>query len=178
MKKRSPQELNHIAASWEMREGVLVWKRNANGGKKIGDPVGLTTLKSGHTNCFLTHNGKLIGYSVGQVAWFLYTGQWADGEIDHKDCNPQNNVFKNLRLADRSEQCRNRVAGRKGRVNKGVYKRDYGNKWSAQIWVNKRCIHLGTFDSEDEAVEVRELAADMLHGEFANKMSYASAIKG
>jgi hypothetical protein len=175
MKKRSPQELDHIAASWEMREGVLTWKRSAGGGKKIGDPVGLSKLKSGYTNCFLTHNGKLVGYSVGQIAWFLYTGQWADGEIDHKDCNPQNNVFENLRIASREEQCRNRAAGRLGRANKGVYKRDYGNKWSAQIWVNKRCVCLGTFDSEAAAVEVRERATRALHGEFANTMSYATA---
>jgi hypothetical protein len=176
MKTRDQLELQHIAASWEMRDGVLTWKRKANGGKKIGDPVGLTKRKSGHTNCFLTHNSKLVGYSVGQIAWFLYHGEWPSKEVDHIDCNPKNNLRDNLRLADRSEQCRNRAAGRKGRANKGVYKREYGNKWSAQIWINKRCVCLGTFDSEDEAVEVRELAAEMLHGAFANKMSYASAV--
>jgi hypothetical protein len=175
MKKRDQLELKHIFASWEMRNGVLTWKRNANGGKKIGDPVGLTTLRSGHINCFLTHSGKLVGYPVGQISWFLYTGKWPDGEIDHKDCNPQNNVFDNLRVASREEQCRNRAAGRAGRPNKGVYKRNYGDKWSAQIWVNKQCICLGTFDSEVEAVEVRERATKTLHGEFANTMSYATA---
>ena len=177
MKNRTEQELNNIASSWEMRDGVLLWKRNANGGKKVGDPVGLATLKNGHQNCFLTFSKKLSGYSVGQIAWFLYTGKWPDGEVDHKDCNPKNNLFENLRVASRSEQCMNRISGRKGRANKGVYKRDYGNKWSAQIWVNKRCVNLGTFDSEDEAVEVRELATTMLHGDFSNKMSYASAFK-
>ena len=156
---------------------MLLWKRNANGGKKAGDLVGVTTSKSGHQNCFLTFSGKLVGYSVGQIAWFLYTGKWPDEEIDHKDCNPKNNMFENLRLANRSEQCMNRVSGRKGRANKGVYKRDYGNKWSAQIWINKRCVNLGTFDSEDEAIEVRELATTMLHGCFSNKMSYATALK-
>ena len=175
MKARTAQELEGIASSWEMRGGVLVWKRNAAGGKKAGDPVGLTTLKSGHQNCYLLFCGKLVGYSVGQVAWFLYTGQWPNGEVDHKDCNPQNNLLENLRIASREEQCRNRAAGRSGRPNKGVYKRDYGDKWSAQIWVNKRCVCLGTFDSEAEAVEVRERATKTLHGEFANTMSYATA---
>ena len=175
MKYRTEQELQHIASSWEMRGGILVWKRNAAGGKKAGDAVGLTTLKSGHQNCYLSLCGKLIGYSVGQVAWFLYTGQWPNGEVDHKDCSPQNNLFENLRVASRKEQCRNRVAGRAGRPNKGVYKRDYGDKWSAQIWVDGKCKCLGTFDSEAEAVEVRELATELMHGEFANKMSYATA---
>ena len=172
MKNRTEQELQNIASSWEMRDGILTWKRQANGGKKIGDPVGVTTLSSGHQKCFLTFGGKLVGYSVGQVAWFLYTGEWADLEVDHKDCNPMNNLFENLRLANRSQQCKNRVAGRKGRANKGVYKRNYGDKWSAQIWVGKRCICLGTYASSQEAAEVRELATAMLHDEFANTQSY------
>ena len=155
-----------------MRDGALVWKRQANGGKKIGDLVGLTTLSSGHQNCFLTLGGKLVGYSVGQIAWFLYTGKWADEEVDHKDGNPQNNLFENLRLANRSEQCKNRIAGLAGRKNKGVYKRSYGNKWSAQIWSNGVCKNLGTFGTEEEAVEVRELATVMLHSDFANTRSY------
>lgn len=158
-----------------MRDGVLIWKRNAAGGKKAGDIVGTTSVKSGHQNCYLSFCGKLIGYSLGPVAWFLYTGKWPDGEIDHKDCNPKNNLFENLRVASRAEQCRNRVAGKAGRLNKGVYKRNYGDKWSAQIWVNGKCKCLGTFDSEEEAVEVRELATELMHGEFANKMSYAAA---
>ena len=175
MKTRDQLELQHIAASWEMRDGVLTWKRKANGGKKIGDPVGLTKRKSGHTNCFLTHNSKLVGYSVGQVAWFLYTGEWPTSEVDHKDCNPKNNNQGNLRLATRTEQCRNRIAGKKGRANKGVYKREYGEKWSAVLWLGNTYKCLGTFSSEAEAVEVRRLAAAKLHGEFANTMSYASA---
>ena len=175
MKNRTQQELDHIAASWEMRDGVLTWKRPASGGKKVGDSVGLTVLKSGHQNCYLMFAGKLKGYSVGQIAWFLYTGDWPDGEVDHKNCDPQNNLIDNLRHASRAEQSRNRAAGKAGRPNKGVYKRDYGDKWSAQIWVNKRCICLGTFDSEAEAVEVREQATKKMHGVFANTMSYATA---
>ena len=177
MKKRTEQELENIASSWEMCDGVLTWKRSTNRGKKIGDPVGLSTLKSGHENCCLTLSGKLIGYSLGQVAWFLYHNSWPTQEIDHKDCNPKNNKLENLRLATRSEQCLNRIAGRSGRANKGVYKREYGNKWSAQIWKNGICKNLGTYDSEAEAAEVRELATEMLHGEFANKMSYKAEAK-
>lgn len=175
MKIRTAQELEGIASSWEMRDGVLLWKRDAKARKKMGDLVGLSTLKSGHQNCFLSFAGKPIGYSVGQVAWFLYTGEWPTAEVDHKDCNPQNNRQENLRLATRTDQCRNRIAGKKGRANKGVYKREYGEKWAALLWVDNAYKCLGTFSSEEEAVEVRKLAAAKLHGEFANTMSYATA---
>jgi hypothetical protein len=172
MKKRSAEELEHIASSWEMRDGVLVWKRQARRGKTVGDPVGLTTRKTGHLLCFLYFSGKNVGYSVGQIAWFLYTGKWPTAEVDHTDCNPQNNKRENLRLATRVEQCRNRIAGRAGRPNKGVYKRDYGDRWMAHIVENGRSKYLGTFSSEAEAVEARKLAASKLHGEFANTQSY------
>jgi len=172
MKSRSKKELNHIRAAWAMdSNGKLIWARDARG-KKKGDLVGLTTLKSGHQNCFLTFEKKLIGYSVGQIAWFLYHNEWSTQEIDHIDGNSQNNLKDNLRQVNRSQQCQNRKAGIKGRPNKGVYKRSYGDRWTAQIWVNSKCISLGTFGSELEAVLARKRAALELHGAYANLHSY------
>lgn len=173
MKTRSQKELKHITESWKIRDdGVILWARNAATGRKINDPVGLTTLRSGHQNCTLYVEGKQNGYSTGQVAWFLYYGEWPQKEIDHIDGNPQNNRKENLRLASRAEQCRNRISGKKGRANKGVYKREYGEKWSAQIWVNNKCKNLGTFDSEEAAINARRIATMELHGEYANLNSY------
>jgi hypothetical protein len=169
IKIRPDFELNRIKEAWEIsNEGILMWIS----GYKKEKPVSLQTLKSGHQNCFLFLNGKSKGYSTGQISWYLYTGEWPMLEIDHIDGNPRNNKKENLRLATRSEQCRNRIAGKDGRKNKGVYKREYGNKWSAQIWINGICKNLGTYDSEEEASEVRELATIMFHGEFANIKSY------
>jgi len=169
IKIRTEFELNRIRNSWTISDdGVLMWIS----GFKNGKPVGVQTTKKEHQTCYLQVDGKLKGYSVGQVAWYLYHGEWATQEIDHIDCNPKNHKKDNLRLATRSEQCRNRISGKTGRANKGVYKREYGNKWSAQIWIDGACKNLGTYDSEDEAIEVRELATMMLHGDFANTKSY------
>jgi hypothetical protein len=98
-------------------------------------------------------------------------------EVDHIDGNPQNNLKENLRKATRSEQCKNRVSGKTGRANKGVYKRSYGNKWSAQIWVDGVCKNLGTYDSEQEAIKVRKLATEVMHGAFANTKSYSTGVQ-
>jgi hypothetical protein len=172
MKFRSEKELIHIRAAWAMNsDGKLIWARDAHK-KKKDDLVGLTTLKSGHQNCFLTFEKKLIGYSVGQIAWFLYHNEWATQEIDHIDGNPQNNLKINLRQVNRSQQCQNRKAGIRNRPNKGVYKRNYGDRWAAQIWVGSKCINLGTFGSELEAVLARKRAALELHGAYANLRSY------
>ena len=169
IKLRTEAELIRIKQAWSMSDdGILMWINGVNNGK----PVCVQTKKDGHQNCYLFVEGVQKGYSVGQAAWFLYYGAWPTQEVDHIDCNPKNNKKENLRLATRSQQTRNRIAGKMGRPNKGVYKREYGNKWSAQIWVNGVCKNLGTYDLEDEAIEIRQLATEMLHGEFANTKSY------
>lgn len=173
IKIRPDFELNRIRSSWTISDaGVLMWIS----GFKTEKPVSVQTTKKGHQTCYLQVDGKLKGYSVGQVAWYLYYGKWSTQEIDHIDCNPKNHKKDNLRLATRSEQCRNRISGKAGRANKGVYKRNYGNKWSAQIWVEGMCKNLGTYDSENEAIEVRELATIMVHGDFANTKSYGIGV--
>ena len=173
MKKRTKEELNHIKNSWYMDDfGVLRWKRDAMHGKKAGDRVNIQTGKTGHQICYLQVNGKYTGYSLGQIAWFLYHGKWPDKEIDHIDCNPKNQMKDNLRLASRSQQCMNRISGKKGRPNKGVYKRNYGNKWTAQIWANGKAYCVGTFESEQEAIDARIKKMKEIHGDFANFQSY------
>lgn len=174
IKQRTQAELDHLRSSWKIGEdGVIVWIRKANGGKNIGDPVGLSTKRSGHQTCNLFVNGKGYGYATGQVAWFLHHGEWPQQEIDHIDGDPQNNRKDNLRYATRSQQSLNRRYGHWGRKNKGVYKRPYGDRWTAQIWFNGKYTGLGTFGTEEEAVEARKKATLELHGEFANLHSYA-----
>jgi hypothetical protein len=174
MKLRTETELRRIKTAWGISEdGVLFWIS----GRMEGKPVGVQTTKKGHQLCVLSVEGKLVGYSVGQVAWYLYTGEWASGEVDHIDADPKNHRKENLRMATRQQQCMNRAAGRAGRLNKGVYKRDYGDKWSAQVWVNGKCKCLGTYDSEAKAVQARIEATKMLHGDFANIKSYAGSLK-
>lgn len=174
IKIRPQSELDHIRQSWSIRDdGVLVWARDARGGKKQGDVVGVSIQRQGHLNVFLHCDGKMRGYAAAQVAWFLYHGEWPTQEIDHIDGNPQNNLSDNLRLASRAEQCRNRIAGRSGRQNKGVYRRS-DTSWYAQIWVNGSCISLGSFKTEQEAVAARRHATLERHGAFANLNSYGA----
>jgi hypothetical protein len=76
IKQRSQEELDFIRKSWKITDdGIVLWNRKALW-KNIGDPVGLSVSKLGYANCFLTINGKYIGYSVKQIAWFLYHNEW------------------------------------------------------------------------------------------------------
>lgn len=171
IKNRSQEELINMLNSWKIQDdGIIVWSRPARG-KLPGDVVGVSTLKSGHQNIFLTFNKKLVGYSTGQAAWVLHYKNWPTKEVDHIDGNPKNNKKENLRLSSRSQQSKNRISGRLGRKNKGVYKRS-DTSWYAQIWNDGIYKSLGSFKTEQDAVNARKLATLEQHGSFANVKSY------
>jgi hypothetical protein len=88
---------------------------------------------------------------------------------DHRDLNPCNNQKSNLRICTNSQNGAN-----KDKPNiptsskyKGVrfYKRT--GRWSAQIQVNQKNIHLGYFDTEVKAARKYNIAAKQYFGEFA-----------
>jgi hypothetical protein len=89
--------------------------------------------------------------------------------IDHIDRNPLNNTRENLRACDHSQNQFNRGAASNNKCGlKGVSYHTKTSRWFSRIKRYGRQIHLGYFDTPEEAHEVYCLAADMLHGEFAN----------
>jgi hypothetical protein len=90
--------------------------------------------------------------------------------VDHIDQNSQNNNISNLRMATPSENLMNAKRG-KTRYLKGASK--VGNRWRARLCLNKnkeirKNIHLGYFDTEQEAHEAYRKKATELFGEFAD----------
>jgi hypothetical protein len=159
-------EIDAIQSSWMTdASGVLRWKRKPNG-RNIGDIVGISTRPSGHQNVCLSINGKLKGFVLARIVWFLRTGQYPKLEVEHKDCNPNNNSIENLRLSNRSENlCNTRLRADNKTGHKGIYPR-YG-KWVVQIWKNAKCHNLGIYESIETAITIRNLAIQRFHGEFA-----------
>ena len=102
-------------------------------------------------------------------------------DVDHVDGNPLNNRRENLRICTRAENTRNmrpRTHVCRASVSsalKGVcwHKRD--RKWHAQIRIDGTRIHLGYFNSEQEAADAYDKAARRLHGNFARENGYAAA---
>ena len=69
-------------------------------------------------------------------------------EVDHIDCNKQNNSLNNLLWATNQENLGNRQQTPKPKTSKYIgvswHKRD--RKWHAQIKINTKQIHIGYFD--------------------------------
>jgi len=101
-------------------------------------------------------------YLSSHLAHFYMTGSWPEHEVDHKDVNPRNDRWSNLRPATKSQNGANR-AGR--RVFKGVFR--HYNRFGAQIKINGKAKHLGTRATPEEAYALYVAAANEHFGEFA-----------
>jgi hypothetical protein len=167
IKTVSEFETQCIKNSWRLCDGVIVWNRPANGGKKIGDIVGVSIRKSGHKNVYLSVSGKLQGFVYARVVWLLHYGTWPEFEVDHIDCNPQNDAVENLRQATRFENCQNTRFGRTQKAFKGTFQDKRNGKWHCQIQAFGQVHGLYGFDSQQDAYAARQELAKQLHGEFA-----------
>ncbi len=88
-------------------------------------------------------------------------------DTDHINMNKLDNRRKNLRVATRSQN----QANKKSQINsssqyKGVGWHKRKKKWTAQISVNNRLIHLGGFSTEEKAALAYNEAAKKYYGEF------------
>jgi hypothetical protein len=85
--------------------------------------------------------------------------------VDHANGDKLDNRRKNLRLCDYRENNRNsRPKGASG--FKGVNQTKWG-KWEARIRTDKERLHLGYFDTAEQAATAYDAAAIIHHGTFA-----------
>lgn len=106
-------------------------------------------------------NGESTSLRLHQKVIELKCGKYdrATFVVDHLDRNIDNNTRGNLILKSNEENSHNRdisVLNTSGCT--GVYKKKNKNKWTASITVHYKTIHLGTFNSYEEAVKARRCA--------------------
>lgn len=120
--------------------------------------------RTAHGYITIRIDGK--SYYAHRLAWFYVTGDWPAEEIDHINRIGTDNRFANLRLAARQQNVANRTRRRDNRSGfKGVYVARSG-RFVAQITVNRRAVHLGTFATAEEAAAKRDEVARSLYAEF------------
>ena len=89
-------------------------------------------------------------------------------DTDHINENKLDNRRFNLRVATRSQNIANQFVGKQNNSGyKGVSWKDKNKKWVAQIRVNNKVIHIGLFDSKEEAGLAYNREAFKYFGEFA-----------
>ena len=121
--------------------------------------AGKKAFNAPHSNGYLfgaISNQKVFAH---RAAWALVYGLWPDGEIDHINHNKKDNRIFNLRLINRSNNAKNLSMSKKNKSGvTGVFKHTQTGIWQAQIRVNKKSIHLGSFNKIEDAVSARQSA--------------------
>lgn len=130
-----------------------------------------------------THPGKLAGslatsghlqfrvdggrYLSHRLAWLFVYGKWPDQVIDHIDGNPANNRISNLRNVSTSVNMQNQRSAQK-RTKSGLLGAHQQNsrgkvRYLAQIVLDGKLRHIGSFDTAIEAHEAYLSAKRMTH---------------
>lgn len=96
-------------------------------------------------------------YQAHRVAFLYMTGAWPLQCVDHINGEPSDNSWSNLRDVSLTENNRNRrFLFAKGKLGA----RKVGKRWKAVFYVNRRSIHLGMFETQEEAHQAH-MAAKM-----------------
>jgi hypothetical protein len=96
-------------------------------------------------------NGKMV--SVHTIIALCYLGERPEGkQIDHINSIRNDNRVENLQYITQSENCLKRIT-KNGKPITGVIKRPSG-KFQVRISINKKRTNLGSYDTEEEAIEI------------------------
>ena len=93
-----------------------------------------------------------------------------DMVVDHINLNPLDNRKMNLRICTKQQNEMNRPLRNNNTSGiTGVSLHKQTNKWRAYIEYNQKYIHLGLFDTKEDAVKAREQAEIKYFGEYRYK---------
>jgi hypothetical protein len=148
----------YLRECFDCRDGVLYWKERPESHfqsravwlmflkKHAGKPAGKLG-SGGYMTVGLRVNGRAISMAAHRVVWVLHYGRWPKQYLDHINRVRSDNRIENLREvtpAENLQNCsRNRVYPYVGPYKWGGYQ--------AQVKVGDTSIHIGIFDTEEDA---------------------------
>lgn len=139
--------------------GVFTWVVDRQYNSLAGSRAGCVNKSDGRRYIKV----HCVRYAESILAWFYMTGRWPRLHVDHKNGDKACNRWDNLRQASVTNNMGN---SRPRAALKGVTRVRTG-KYTAQIQKSMCKMHLGTFDTAEEAHAAYAAAAKRLYGEFA-----------
>lgn len=155
--------INELRALLRFDEEGNLWWKIPKMGRRKNRPAGCNG-KHGYKQIMI--NGEI--FLAHRVIFALYYGFWPNEQIDHINGNKGDNRIENLREASHSQNNHNRPNYRNNTTGfKGVHTRKDYNKFLARIRINGVAIHLGVFDTAEEASAAYRQAAIKYHKDYA-----------
>lgn len=170
------QQYLNECLSYDSETGILTWKvrpphhftdsRAMNGwNTQYSQKIAGTNI---HGYICIKINRR--AYKAHRLIWKMVTGNTPSVDIDHKDCNPTNNVWTNLREATHNENMYNKKTTSKNQSGyRGVSFHKPTGKYQAQINVNRTKKYLGVYDKPEQAHQAYLAAQLQFHQQFANR---------
>lgn len=118
--------------------------------------------KAGYNRILLL--GKL--YIASRLAWLYVYGEYPKYDIDHINGIKSDDSIRNLRTISKSGNMQNRSSLSLSNSTGFLGVRKMRDKFAAEITVNKKRIHLGTFNTVEEASSAYIEAKKKLHTEW------------
>lgn len=140
-------------------KGVFTWKVKRRNQMSIGDVAGAVAGR------YQVIRIDGVDFYAHKLAWLYVYGVYPK-KVDHKNRNSLDNRISNLRESTQRENCQNRSKA----INcssgyKGVTKRK--SRWIAQIQIDGRKVHLGMYNTKEDAARAYNEASQRYFGEFA-----------
>jgi len=150
--------------AYDKETGNLTWTKPIGFKKSVIGQIAGSVDSRGYRSVYL----KGFNFRAHLLCWILAYGVKPTKEIDHINGIKDDNRLNNLREATRSENCINRKLFSNNKSGfKGVHWREHAQRFTANIYKNKKRISLGYFDTAEKAHDAYLKAAHEIHGEFA-----------
>jgi hypothetical protein len=144
---------------YDPETGALTWLVTNSNRAVAGSLVGRAPKPNGYMQSMVDG----VRHSQHRLAWLIWHGKWPSGDIDHINGNPADNRLVNLRDASKAINMQNQRRLPRNNSSGMVGVRPRGRRFTAQIQVDGKAIHLGTFDTAALADAARVDAKRRLH---------------
>jgi hypothetical protein len=171
-------ELLRAILRYDKNSGELFWRERPEWTFKEGTPLCVIrswNAQHPHRPAFITLNKKRywngyvngVPYLAHRVIWKIVFGVEPDF-IDHINGDPKDNRLSNLRSVDYQNNYKNvGLSTRNTSQIMGIHWHSTNKRWTANIRVEGRLIHLGSFESKEAAQKARR-DAEQLYGYHKN----------
>ncbi len=162
MKCKEMPSQEYLAQLFRYEDGSLIYVRSPHPRKQlIGTVAG---CKNGNGYMQVCIDG--VVWLQHRIIWKLLKGETPES-LDHRDGDAANNHIENLRGATHAQNQHNTKRIRISASGERNIRVQPNGRFRAQVGLNKRQIHIGVFDSKDEAVAAVIAARAKYHGEFS-----------
>jgi hypothetical protein len=165
--RRQPLTMDRVRElfDYDPLAGVLIWRVATSSRNPKGSVAG-----SIGPNGYRSIMADWQKYQAHRLVWLWHNGSFPPADIDHANGDRSDNRIENLRLANRSQNMSN-VGRRRDNSSgcKGVSWHAQDAKWRACIQKDGKFIHIGLYDTKEEASAAYFEAAQRLQGEFARQ---------